>query len=129
MRQEFIEKYFDNKLVRMINCGEIQDIAICDNYIRMTKKNGTVIDLEFDTYKSACDGLKLLKSKLKWEEEFEDYIFRGFCKNAEQMFLGFNEHDISDLLDKFIYEKTQSPISNKVRIKARNGAILIERVK
>lgn len=63
-----------------------------------------------------------------WEEEFEDYIFRGYCENAENYFIGCVDYNITETLDKYIYGKRGIPFCDKVKIKARKGTILIERV-
>ncbi len=129
MKEPFIAKYYEDKLVRLYSLEDVDSFAVCDTKIQIIKNNGHTYTMEFDTYENAIIGLELIKSKMeeKFEEEFEDEI---------KLFLGMNgiefvNKSIESIFSKYIGKLPTCGGSNryKVKIKAKDGKIVIERIK
>ncbi len=120
-----IEKYIDDKLVRLINItiSEVSDMFINDTEITMILKDGRIFYFRFDTYEHACEGLELIKSKLEpdWQEEFEDKIQFVFEPEDKLFGITFTDKQLFNLCGKYLN-------CLKVKVKCKDGAILIERI-
>lgn len=124
-----IKKYIDDKLVKITNITQPRDISINDNIVELDLFDGRLITFEFDNYKNACKGLKLIEEKLEkeeWEEEFEDTMEFICDELACEHGINFTHRDIDKVLEKFLDVKY---IDQRVKVKCKDGMIQIERIK
>ena len=128
MKEPFIAKYYEDKLVRLYSLEDVDSFAVCDTKIQIIKNNGHTYTMEFDTYENAIIELELIKSKMeeKFEEEFEDICgYDGqVIPGTTECTLNYNLYyrSISELLCQYFGHGVA------VKIKAKDGKIVIERI-
>jgi hypothetical protein len=68
LNEDILEEWNEDKLVRLIFLHKINSICINEffkNIINVETRDGRVLDFTFENEKSALEGLKLFRKKLK----------------------------------------------------------------
>jgi len=124
MNKHLLKKYIDDRLaeIQVIDI-DLDKLVLIDCKVDLYCKSGQIHIFYFDNKENAQEGMKLLEQKLfsQWEEEFEDDIEMGYLLDDKNEIIEFFNNDTIYKFQKYLKD-------GKVKIKARKGCILIERI-